>query len=396
LKVTSEPAASQPATSIEARFRRITGGGVFIPQIDGLRFVAIASVVAFHLYAQLVRYKGVAAGGLAGFGLRHGDRGVSLFFVISGFILGVPFASRWLTNAPPVKLGKYFFRRLTRLEPPYILNLLLCFFLLVSVNHVSFRSLVPHLLASMVYGHNFIYGTPSTVNPVAWSLEVEVQFYCLVPMLALIFVVPSKNIRRCLMLVAMLVIGLAQLRWMNSEVGSGRFTIAYYLQFFIAGFVLADIYLTEARTVHWGWDWVSFAGWPLVFLLDSPSFYRVGMPFVVIAVYIAAFRGQTASRVFRWPALTIVGGMCYTIYLLHFTVIAAVTRFVPHRAEMEIVILFIPVAILAILLSSAVYYLLIERPCMDKHWPTQLASAVVRKTSSFSERWHLRKVAPSS
>lgn len=304
--------------SIETRFRRITGGGVFIPQIDGLRFVAIASVVAFHLYAQFVHYNGVAAGGLAGLGLRHGDRGVSLFFVISGFILGVLFAARWLNHAPPGRLGKYFFRRLTRLEPPYILNLLLCFSLLVSVNHVNIRSLFPHLLASVAYGHNFIYGIPSTVNPVAWSLEVEVQFYCLVPLLALIFAVRSKNIRRFLMAVITIAIGFAQIQWMNSEVGPGRFTIAYYLQFFIAGFVLADIYLTEDRTVHRGWDWVSLAGWPLVFLLNSPSFYRVLMPFVVIALYLAGFRGQTTSRVFRWPALTIVGGMCYTIYLLHF------------------------------------------------------------------------------
>jgi peptidoglycan/LPS O-acetylase OafA/YrhL len=373
--------------SIETRFRRITSGATFIPQIDGLRFVAIASVVAFHLYAQLERYDDLHLGGLAGLALRHGDRGVSLFFVISGFILGLPFASSRLTGAPAVKLKKYFLRRLTRLEPPYILNLLICFFLLIAVNHGNFRSLFPHLLTSVVYIHNLVYANPSTVNPVAWSLEVEVQFYCLVPLLALIFAVRSKNMRRLLMVVIMIAIGFAQLQWLASDVGRGRLSIAYYLQFFIAGFVLADIYLTEAQSVHWGWDCVSVVGWPLVFLAWTNCF-RVLMPFVIIALYLAAFRGKITSRAFRSPALTIVGGMCYTIYLLHFTVIAAVSRFDPYQA----VILFIPISIVAILIFGTAYYLLMERPCMDRHWPARLVSAVVRITSSLEMPSDSRKV----
>jgi peptidoglycan/LPS O-acetylase OafA/YrhL len=80
-------------------FRRITNHKRFIPQIDGLRFVAISSVVMVHIWDSLER------------GAVHppfsidGDiakRGVELFFVISGFILGVPFASRYLLNAPRV------------------------------------------------------------------------------------------------------------------------------------------------------------------------------------------------------------------------------------------------------------------------------------------------------
>ena len=67
--------------------RRITTQQRFIPQIDGLRFVAIASVVFFHIYAALER------GALPQPILLDTDlpkRGVELFFAISGFILGVP------------------------------------------------------------------------------------------------------------------------------------------------------------------------------------------------------------------------------------------------------------------------------------------------------------------
>ena len=59
--------------------RRITSKGTFIPEIDGLRFVAIASVVMYHLRGFLSPESRLAA---------HGYRGVNLFYVISGFVLG--------------------------------------------------------------------------------------------------------------------------------------------------------------------------------------------------------------------------------------------------------------------------------------------------------------------
>ena len=62
-----------------------------------------------------------------------GFRGVELFFVISGFILGLPFAAHYLKGAAPVSLRKYYLRRLTRLEPPYIVALLVLFILAAGI-----------------------------------------------------------------------------------------------------------------------------------------------------------------------------------------------------------------------------------------------------------------------
>ncbi len=55
----------------------------------------------------------------------NGDRGVELFFVISGMILAMPFARQYLTDGKSVSLRKYYMRRVTRLEPPYILSVIL-------------------------------------------------------------------------------------------------------------------------------------------------------------------------------------------------------------------------------------------------------------------------------
>jgi len=79
------------------QFRRITTQKRFIPQIDGLGFVAIASVVFFHIYAALER--GAVPPPIP-LNTDLAKRGVELFFAISGFILAVPFASRYLLGAP--------------------------------------------------------------------------------------------------------------------------------------------------------------------------------------------------------------------------------------------------------------------------------------------------------
>jgi len=81
---------------------RVTSTGMFIPVIDGLRFIAISSVFLYHLCGYVeVKVFGVAAGDLRindwlGLLLDRGWFGVNLFFVLSGFIIAIPFASHRL------------------------------------------------------------------------------------------------------------------------------------------------------------------------------------------------------------------------------------------------------------------------------------------------------------
>lgn len=260
-------------------FRRQTSGGKFIPEIDGLRFVAIAAVVAYHLYGQLGRYCGVRLSAVPARLVNNGDRGVSLFFVISGFILALPFVSHCLRGSASVDLRRYFQRRLTRLEPPYIINLVLCAVLLVLVKHISATSVIPHLLASLFYSHSLLYGSLSAVNPVTWSLEVEVQFYLIMPLLAHVFAIRSPLTRRAFLIAAMLIAGMSQAYWAHTL--RSELTLLYYAQFFLAGLLLADLYLahTTEPAKNWCWDIVSLAGWPLIFLPENGAVLHMVLPF---------------------------------------------------------------------------------------------------------------------
>src|SRR5580704_5790763 len=99
--------------------------GTWVPQIDGLRFVAISSVLLFHIMGQLHERTGHAIAVQPRYSLlvrllNNGDRGVLLFFIISGYILARPFLRQYRLGGKRVEIGKYYLRRITRLEPPYI------------------------------------------------------------------------------------------------------------------------------------------------------------------------------------------------------------------------------------------------------------------------------------
>jgi peptidoglycan/LPS O-acetylase OafA/YrhL len=358
-------------TRLDERFRRVTSNGTFVPEIDALRFVAISSVVAFHLYSQLVLYYGVHTSGLAATLFHNGDRGVRLFFVISGFVLALPFASHWLHGSPHVELQRYFVRRLTRLEPPYIVNLIICAILLLLVKHATPSTLLPHLISSLLYSHNLFYGAASTINVVTWSLEVEVQFYLIMPLLALVFAIPIHWVRRGVLVVAIVLAVVLQTHGIHTE--RAHLTLVYYIQFFLAGLILADMYLLrKGDDKKWTWDLCSIVGWPIVFTLND-RFSQIVLPFVVIALCWAVFHGRLTNRLFRLPALTIIGGMCYSIYLFHYLVIALVTRALGYPRPP---LLVVSVSIVSIAIISSGYFLLVERPCMDRNWPRKLAAAL--------------------
>ncbi|HTU51833.1 MAG TPA: acyltransferase [Acidobacteriaceae bacterium] len=370
--------------------RRITSGGSWIPEIDGLRFVAISSVVLYHIYAQILvksghpvavqsRYAWLSAA------FSNGDRGVRLFFVISGFILGMGFARQHLHLGKPVSLKKYFLRRVTRLEPPYILNLVFCALVAFFYYHQTLGYMVPHLLVSVLYQHNLVYRTPSVINGVAWSLEVEIQFYILAPLIALLFRISNPTARRSIFLGLIAVSGILQLL-LHANATVAALTIVFYVQYFLAGMLLTDLYLTVrpyART-HWAWDIVSLCGWPVVFLVPRDFlWYHAILPFLIMLLYIAAFQGVIFRKFFSNLWIAIIGGMCYSIYLWHFFTIGVFFKLTRHlivfrdfllNFGVQVVALGIPIAVVSLLA-----YVLVERPCMDPAWPRKFWRLVTNK-----------------
>lgn len=154
-----------------------------LQSIDALRGIAALGVVLYH--AVLQTQNGVPNNllqwpvKLGVFVSSLGYIGVFLFFVISGFCIHLQWAkTRAAGQAPEIKFGAFWKRRLRRLYPPYIITLALFLFLAaltsgINLTHFFVYDLVMHLLLL----HNLDPHTCYSINGVFWTLAVEEQLY---------------------------------------------------------------------------------------------------------------------------------------------------------------------------------------------------------------------------
>ena len=146
------------------------------PDIDGLRAVAVAAVIAFHAFPSL------APGGFIG---------VDVFFIISGYLIsGLIFGQ---LKRGRFSIREFYYRRIKRIFPALIAVLIACFIvgsqILLSE---EFKKLGSHIVSAALFIANFKYWSEAGYFDAAaetkpllhlWSLAVEEQFYLLWPAL---------------------------------------------------------------------------------------------------------------------------------------------------------------------------------------------------------------------
>lgn len=355
---------------LHSRLRRVTLSTAYVPEIDGLRFVAIGSVLLYHLTGTLMRTVGPREWGWFHDILRCGNIGVQLFFAISGFILAVPFLEAHLGSGRPMGLKRYYLRRLTRLEPPYLINLLLFFFILKP----GLKDGLHHLGWSAVYAHGFAYHRFSTINFVAWSLEVEVQFYVLMPLIAWVFFRGRPWVRRTALIVLCMPFMLRQHQLYN--IFPHGFALTDQIQFFVVGIILADVYVNEWRAKlgsqglrGYAFDLMATVGWisiPAIMLVEHPA-ARFVVPVGIAVAYIGSLRGHLWRALFRNRWICVIGGMCYTIYLYHWMILQKTLGLFggfPAIGYLANLLIVGPLLLAAVLVVSTLFFMAVERPFM--------------------------------
>lgn len=384
--------------------RITTPGRTFIPQIDGLRFVAIMAVIGYHVRVICSYHLHTTPAGNAVEGdvvndvLSVGHLGVELFFAISGFILSLPFARWWLGGGKSVSLRGYYIRRVTRIEPPYVIHLLFLFVFCALVlrhqpaqqhffehsNWADFSR--QHILASLFYLNGFIFGQHPYPNIVLWSLEVEVQFYLLAPLLTRVFKIGAAAQRRALLAGIILLLPLLAgqiAAALNHPYWVGC-SLLGNLQFFLVGFLLADWHVTSpalpARNP--GWDLAAVLGCVVLVVFRHSAWIYPVLPLIIGVGCLAAFCGTLTFRILGNPWITAIGGMCYTIYMYHWLMISALIRPLIH---VQTHILWLDLLNYFVVMSAvivpvcAVLFAVSERPFMRREWPAKLWAAVMSR-----------------
>jgi peptidoglycan/LPS O-acetylase OafA/YrhL len=372
-------------------FQRKTASNNFIPEIDGLRFLAIITVLLYHLNTVFSKEIGLGlpsaliemGGSKSDFSLSWWwvrlDLGVKVFFAISGFVLALPFLKYYLgLSDKKVQLKSYFVRRLTRLEPPFIITLVFFFFVHVLFLNANFLEYLKHFGAGLIYGHVFIYGEANPINPVTWSLETEAQFYVIIPLIMWL-VFKMRNSAISILVLLCLIVGSIFFR--NEYVFSahwGQSIFSYFVNFAM-GIVVCWSYLKFSNWFKarlWFYDLAGLLATFGLFYFYKPQHYignQIFFNISVAMVMITAFKGIVFNWVYTRPWVYIIGGMCYSIYLIHYAFLHLSVKLTKvlwieglnYSWNLGIQVL---VGVPLVLLVSAVFFRYFERPFMDKDW----------------------------
>jgi len=368
------------AGNIYDKFKRFTPGRTYLPEMDGLRALLIISIVVFHIVGYIIYKSGgmpdkhTAAYFLCLFSTRL-NRAVILFFILSGFIVCLPFAQHYIQDGRKISLKRYYLRRLTRMEVPYIIAITGIFLLEVIAKMRPLHILLPGWLASLGYVHNIIYHRPSVITGVAYTLEIEIQFYLLAPLLFRLLALPAL-FRRLLICSAAIAMIMLQNRY-----HSPFLSIYNFFQYFLAGIFLADLYVTRATGYFYRSRWmvmVCIISAAVVLLIPLRAQLLSRFIFLVAnaAFFYFALTNILCRKMLSFRPLTLIGGMSYSIYLLHYTVIIVCGTYMAGWFTMgySVFNLLLQIALLLtpVLILSATFYYYVERPFMSRKWMDML------------------------
>ena len=168
--------------------------------LDGVRAVACLAVVLHHIIYHIVlplHWSGlwVPSGKLQvllASVLSFGATGVFLFFLLSSFLLFLPFAKMLLLDGPRPGLVSFYIRRVFRIVPGYFVAIIL----MVLFFHPEFVHAANRWKLLQFFTFTMQASVPEQLNGPFWTMAVEFQFYLLLPLIVGLFslVVPRGTL----------------------------------------------------------------------------------------------------------------------------------------------------------------------------------------------------------
>jgi len=326
-------------------------------------------------------------GPLLQFPLGFGSVGVDVFFVLSGFLLTLPFARAALEGRREPALGRYFRRRFLRVFPAYYAQLLVL--LAVGAWFVTWRPLGSgSVLAHLVMFFNI---GPDPVSPMVgvwWTLPVEMGFYLLLPLLAL-FLRPTRWVP---LAIAGALLSVGYRAWAAAHFGASGEARAFLaasqlpgnLAEFLAGasaaLLVQHVALRELPKPSplaldlmfaaglilpglWLWNVVLAAGaaywqghWSM---LVAPLALGLPLSVAVLSLY---WGSRLGTLLFANRVVYFLGLVSYSLYLWHFVAMQQLQKAIGGGyAELSHWITF-PLCVATVLGVAALSYYLAERP----------------------------------
>lgn len=352
-----------------SKFLRQPSSGKYIREIDALRFFAIIPVVIMHMNTSYFRnFDGESFRYLEFSIIKYGVWGVELFFTISGFVISLPFFIKIKSKNNNILTRGYFIKRLRRIEPPFIISLVIIYILSLASNRFSFIDSIDNFIATLFYVHKFIYAEWSIINPVSWSLETEIQFYIIIPF---IFIAFNKLKKSYIYLLTFLIFIICI--YLNTSNILGTFlnkSLLRYGHLFIVGIVISYMYVYSNFLLIKSnvFDLIFPTSFILIYLAkisDNIILLDIGVCTLVISL----FKSKIFNTFFCKNIFVIIGGMCYSTYLLHYAILETAHKFLKY-IHIHNYLAVNTLSILTVAAISSLFYILVEKPFMNpiKNW----------------------------
>ncbi|MDX6670058.1 MAG: hypothetical protein QOI91_421 [Solirubrobacteraceae bacterium] len=353
--------------------------------LDGVRGLAALGVFGFHIWLYGAKYTSPR---LVADVFNEFRIGLICFFVLSGYLLYGAFVRAASRQDGEVSTTKYFARRAARILPAYYVSLLGAIILLEGIASRPGVRLPPEngLPLFVFFAQNYSSHTIMSLNPVTWTLCLEVAFYALLPVLGMFAYHLAKGRWRpqAFLLLGMIGVGVVWnvlgrvLHWQQPA----NKALPAYLPYFAAGMLLA--LLLEARRqsgrplrLSTRATWMTTLGgvalvvgnsvWHvlspglkydklLVALRDIPA----GVGFALLIAAVVAGQGMSTGWLrARW--LAALGVISYGFYLWHVPLIVFVRAMSPDKPGAFVLAAIVTPLALA---AGTASWFLVERPLM--------------------------------
>ncbi len=351
------PMSHSPSATLSAMTFRQIARERHLPALDGLRAVAVFTVMVYH-YTES-RWV-------------PGDLGVSLFFVISGFLITL-LLIRELDKTGAVSLRGFYLRRTLRIFPAYYAYIVFSLAVDWFRGHRWTLGLFLAAIGYVVNYYNALNGHPVTSVSHAWSLADEEQFYLLWP--AIFLLLAARPVRTARTVLIAIIIGVVVWRsylYLGRGVGPAYVYNAFDTRFDNLAIGCLVAFLTSSeRMGRWAriivaWQWLPLATIVLLYTsrVFAPASYHYSVGFTVDAVLMAVLLVQlmqlTSASLWRWldhRVTRFFGAISYPLYLYHGWGMSVATHLGNHS---NVVKTFVAIAASTVLACGSYY--LVERP----------------------------------
>ncbi len=347
-----------------------------IPQLDGLRGIAIGLVLLHHYIYQMHPSMPDALSAILFPVAELGWSGVDLFFILSGFLIGgILVDAKESVNY----YRTFYIRRVFRILPIYLLLVLLGFLLVELGAHASGAmsgiSLHPAPWRYyLTFTQNFYFASHSDVLSylqITWSLAVEEQFYLTLPLLV------RRVDRDKLLAVAVgMVVFFGVLRsvlYWNGYINAMQSYVLPFCRFDSLFIGVACAMLMRNRNLFTrlqkypripaaaaiGLGGVFFFMdhhlWGRSILLHMTGFTIIGLFYAAVMMLVLVHPEGVISRALRYKLLISLGTISYCVYLIHGYVLIVIEHLLRLAVRLSVVEMWA-----AILLGAAITLLLAQ------------------------------------